>query len=174
MCDYIQEETIKIRQALEKEFKDKKFTVKFNGEFFIASPKSHDTYDIGGTNLKNSQYLKTEKGRLFFCPKNDWLQKAVTSIKECKAVKCSIEIESQIKRLEKQLEFKLTGGEWGEAEYGFAKDILYIIHTKSKSIRRKVVRCLAKEYNILQRKGKVPTKLTEGYKNALCLISYMI
>ncbi len=170
MCDCIKLENEKIRFELEKKFKNK-FTVKFNGEFFIAA--AHDS-QVEFTNefVSENVVVAFIKGNyLFLTPKDSWLKKSVNEINEAEIKDCDIAILSQIKRLEKQIEFGLTGTYWGKEAYTLARDILYLLHTKSQSIRYEVARRCAREYNIMQREKMAPNRLAMGYKNALCHIS---
>jgi hypothetical protein len=56
--------------------------------------------------------------------------------------------------------------------YDMSRDILYLLHTKSHSIRRNIVKRCARRYNNLQIQGKIPFELLNGYKSALCMVSY--
>ncbi len=154
-------------------YKKNQFTVKYDGEFFIAS--AHSVLINIDNPISLPDFIsgcKIKQNRIIFTISDLWLRESIGSIDKSDYLQNDIEILSQIKRLEKQLEFKLTGNDnWNVEMSKLIKGILYFLHTKSHSICQNIVKRCAVRYNILQRKGKIPKALVYGYLNALCIIS---
>lgn len=152
---------------------ENKFTIFFNGEFLIANlhiKALDDSFELCDLPDYIANYA-FEKNKIIFKLSNAWLKKSIGEIKECEYKNNDIEIYSQIKRLEKQIQYNLTGGTWTSEMYILSKFILYFLHTKSKSIRTNIVKRCKILYNELQAKTIIPENLVLGYKNALTAIS---
>ena len=169
--DFLQEARKEIADWLFQEYKNIKFTVKFGGEFFIAAAdKALPVMEIGGRPGCVSR-VQPQGNRLIIHLSHDWLEDKIGEIDEADCKDTDLALYSQVKRLEKQIGFGLCGGEWDGGMHLFARDILYMMHTKSAGIRSNIVKKCAREYNKLQRQGCIPDHLVAGYKNALCQIS---
>ena len=157
---------------LKTKYDDIKFTIKYNGELFIAAAQIKELKRIKSGGLPDCvSCFGYNSNKIEFSLSESWLEKSVMEIKEAKYSGGQIMIYSQIKRLEKQIEFGLYGGLWCDEMYVLARNILYFLHTKSESIRTNIVKKAASDYNKLQIKGQIPKQLIIGYKNALTQIS---
>lgn len=169
--DFIEIAKGEIRSFLKENVSETKFTVKFNGEFFIAAAKGELSAGIGPCMLRAVSACEIRGNKIVFSPSDEWLEYVLSNIEEAEYTQKDLSVFSQIMRLNKQLEFGLCSGAWDERTHSLAKKILYFLHTKSLSIRRNIVKKCAQEYNIMQRHGKIPETFTAGYRNALCQIS---
>jgi hypothetical protein len=169
--DFLQEAKNEISEWLSQEYKDIKFTVKFGGEFFVAGANRTLTDREDGDKPCCVSHVQPQGNKLILYLSHDWLEDMISKIDEADCEETDLALHSQVKRLEKQIEFGLCGGEWEGGMHLLARDILYMMHTKSASIRSNIVKKCAREYNKLQRQGRIPGHLVEGYKNALCQIS---
>lgn len=170
--DFIEIAKSHLEEYLDDIYCDKKFIIQFNGEFLIAISKCEIENKVLN-NLPNIiKSYSINKNKFYFKLSKKWLKDSVSILNNDKYSKRSIIIFSQITRLNYQLENKLFGGTWDDDMYLMAKDILYLLHTKSQSIRRNIVKRCARRYNNLQIKGQIPFNLINGYKSALCMISF--
>ena len=169
--DFIEEAKKEINSFLKDDYGKKKFTVKFNGEFFIAAANGDLPEKIDTPGLDSVLAGRIKGNKIIFYLSGEWLKYALSNIEKTECSNTDLSLYSQAKRLEKQLDFELCGGKWNESMYWLALKILYFLHTKSLSIRRNIVKKCAQEYNILQRQGRVPRELVSGYRNALYQIS---
>ena len=169
--DFIETAKEEIHSFLKNNFKKIKFTVKYSGEFFIAAANVDLPSAVCPCSLKAASGCEIKGSTIVFPLSDEWLKYAMTNIGQAECTESNLSVYSQIKRLEKQLEFGLCGGKWDERMYSLAKKILYFMHTKSLSIRQNIVKKCAREYNVIQRQGRIPKELTVGYRNALCQIS---
>ncbi|MCK5129930.1 MAG: hypothetical protein KAQ68_08765 [Clostridiales bacterium] len=150
-----------------------KFTIQYNGECLIAIFKGNKLDNINLNNLPDfiSGY-EYEKNRISFHLSNTWIKQSTRSIKAYEYNTTDVGIYSQIRRLDKQIDFNLTGGTWTEEMFVLARNILYFLHTKSESIQANtIIRC-KRLYNELQIKAQIPKELIVGYKNALTTIAH--
>jgi hypothetical protein len=168
--DFIEIAKEEIASFLKNNYVSLKFTVKFNGEFFIAGAGGHLPEDPPPCVLRAVSACEIRGNKVVFHLSYEWIKYAISNIQETQCAATSLPAYSQIKRLEKQLELGLCGGEWDERMYRLAKKILYFLHTKSLSIRQNIVKICAQEYNVIQRHGRIPKEIIEGYRNALCQI----
>lgn len=172
--DFVEKAKEDIHDFLTQNNDSVKFTVKFNGEFFIAIANKKLTEKIISCNLSSVSGFTVSSNKIVFNISNEWVKQVISDIDDAECLSDDLMIYSQAKRLKKQIEFGLSGGVWDDEMYSLAKKILYFLHTKSKSIRLNVVKLCAREYNKTQRQGKIPDNLTLGYMNALCQISHKL
>ena len=171
MHDFIEKAKDEIKDYLHNNYEDIKFTVKFNGEFFVVGADRRIEQGESFGNIPCTYVTEISSNRMVLGLLDDWIKSSFKKIPDTELKSENIVFYSQIKRLKKQLEYKLCGGEWGAEEYIFAKKVFYMLHTKSESICLNIVKQCAREYISLQIKGKIPTEITAGYKNALCIVS---
>ena len=169
--DFLKEAKKEISDWLAQEHKDIKFTVKFGGEFFIAAAnKAFSDMELEGIPGCVS-YAQAQGNKIVLHLSDNWMEDMMGKIDKAECKNADLSLYSQVKRLEKQIEFGLCGGDWNGEMHLLARDILYMMHTKSEGIRSNIVKKCAQEYNELQRRGSIPENLAKGYRNALCQIS---
>jgi hypothetical protein len=172
MQDIIENAKSQLFIYLKEKFKNTEFTILFNGEFFTAAAHGYLSIDAELDDLPDFIYeYNTTEDKIHFSLSNQWVKNSISKISESDFSKENILLCSQIKRLDMQIEFGLSGGNWNDDMYEVARDILYLLHTKSSAICLNIVKKCALAYNKLQIKGLIPLELTRGYKNALCIIS---
>ena len=155
-------------------FDGTRFTVKFNGEFFIADADRKLDLKEFHCDLHPVTDYDVHENRIVFGVSEEWARSSVAALDGCECSDGNLMIWSQAMRLKKQLEFGHTGVLWDGAMYDLAKNILYFLHTKSRSIRLSVVKKCAAQYNKIQRRTHIPEELLSGYMNALSRISHDI
>ncbi len=169
--DFLKQAKREISDWLTQKYKDTKFTVKFGGEFFVAAAnRPFIDLEYSGK-LSCVSRVQAQENKIVLYLSENWLEEMVGKIEKAECENEDLALYSQVKRLEKQLEFGLCGGKWDAGMHLLARYVLYMMHTNSASIRSDIVKKSAQEYNKLQRQGRIPGHLVEGYKNALCQIS---